>query len=407
VVVTVIEPAVLTVGTLVTNVPCTYTGVNIASQVAGGTTPYEYSWSNGATTSSLSNVAAGTYTVTVTDAHGCTAMTQATVTPPGPLAVTGTSTNLLCRGVSTGTITISPSGGETPYTYLWNGGSTLQNRTGLAAGTYTVTVKDANNCTKTKTFSITQPATNLIVNTTQTNVRCYGLSSGVAGVAPSGGTAPYTYSWNTIPVKTTASISSLTAGAYTCSITDAIGCVKSVVITITQPTDITVFQTQTNVSFPGGNDGTATVSVTGGTPGYTYSWNTVPVKTTASVTGLTAGTYKCTITDTKSCNKKVTFIITEPIAKSGNAGIIAEEWNVSARPNPSSGMVTISFENQQVEQLRLTLMDFTGRVIFKTEGETTVGLNELIYDFSSFGKGIYFVNLESGDRSKVIRIVIQ
>jgi len=399
------QPAVLTVSVGAVNIPCAYVAVNVISTVAGGTPSYEYLWSNSAITPNLSAVGAGTYTLTVTDLHGCSATASTTAAPPGPLALATIPVMPVCRGAATGSITLSVTGGMSAFTYLWNGGNTNQNRTGLAAGTYTVTVTDINGCTKTKTTVITQPATTLVINSSQTNVRCYGLATGVATVAPAGGSTPYSYSWNTVPVKTTASVTGLTSGVYSCSVTDAIGCTKTLVVTITQPTDITVFQTQTNVTFPGGNNGSATVSVSGGTPGYTYSWNTIPVSTTASVTGLTAGTYKCTITDTKSCTKKVTFIITEPIAKPGDSPDAS--LDIRAYPNPTSGVVMLSFNNLSEERFSVRVSDLTGRMLFEEEKTAGKGLNEFMYDFTSFSKGVYFINVSAGDRSKVIRIIIE
>jgi hypothetical protein len=392
------------------NVPCAYTSASITSTVSPGTPPYSYAWSNGATTAGLTGLVSGTYTVTVTDNLAYTATASITLSPlPGVVTVNGTIANPVCRGVASGTITLSVTGGVSPYSYLWTGGTTTQNRNSLANGTYTVTVTDVNGCTKTKTFTLTQPATNLIINTNKTLVRCFGLNSGAASVSPSGGTAPYTYSWNTFPIATTAAINSLLAGAYTCTVTDAIGCTKFTIILITEPPDIIAFQTQNNVTFPGGNNGSASVSVTGGTPGYTYSWNTVPVKTTASVTGLTAGTYKCTISDSKGCPKKVTFVITEPLAKQQvpGSGGTAEEWKVNAYPNPSSGMIMLSFSSNSEKQFRISLADMTGRIVFTKESTSETGLNEIMYDFTAQPKGVYFIRIISSDQSRTIRIVIQ
>jgi|GEM_PF-1106773 len=390
-----------------TGIPCAYSAVNVSSTVTPGTAPYSYEWSNGATTSGLSSMTTGTYTVTVTDANGYTGTAAVTITPPGVLAVAGTVVNPVCRGVASGTINLSVTGGAPAYSYLWTGGTTTQNRSGLANGTYTVTVTDINGCTKTKTFTLTQPATTLLINTSKTNVRCFGLNSGVATASAVGGTAPYTYSWNTFPVASTATISTLVAGAYTCTVTDAIGCTKTVVVVITEPADINVFQTQSNVTFPGGNNGSATVSVTGGTPGYTYSWNTVPVKTTATVTGLTAGTYKCLIIDTKGCQKKVTFVITEPIARPGDSGISADGLDVTAYPNPSSGIVMLTFNSASEASFEVSLADFTGRIVYESEGKAETGLNEIMYDFSGYAKGVYFIKMTTPEKSKTIRIVIQ
>jgi len=405
---TLTQPNVLTTATTTTYIPCVYNTANVTGTATGGTMPYAYAWSNGASTAVIAGVPTDTYVLTVTDNQGCVASVTEVVSAPGPVTITSAVTNLLCRGVSTGALTPAITGGSGPYTYLWNNGSTLANRSGLPAGTYTVTVSDVNGCSKTKSHTVSQPATLMVINSSKTNVRCYGLSSGSATASPSGGTAPYTFLWTTFPAKTTATATGLTAGVYTCNVTDAIGCVKVLTVNITEPPDLSVFQTQTNVTFPGGNDGTASVSITGGTPGYTYSWNTSPVKTTTTVTGLTAGLYKCTITDTKSCTVKASFIITEPISRPGTSQPDqTSEWKVTASPNPTSGNVIISFDSDRSEPVELKISDYTGRIVYQVQSITVTGKNEFYYDFSGFAKGVYFIRLNTSVHSKVIRMVIE
>jgi len=389
-----------------TDIPCTYSTANVATSVSGGTGPYSYQWSNASTNASLAGAAAGTYTVTVTDSQGCSTSGQTVVVTPGILTVNGTSVNVVCRGVATGSITPAVTGGVPSYTYLWNGGFITPTRAGLAAGTYTVTVTDANGCTKTKTWTITQPATVMVLNTSKTNVRCAGFSIGQASVSPAGGTAPYTYSWNTFPVVTTASVTGLAAGVYTCTVTDNIGCTKSVAVTITEPPVLSALQSQSNVSFPGGNDGSATVSVTGGTPGYTYLWNTVPAKTTATITGLTAGTYKCTVTDSKGCLLKLTFIITQPISRMAGDDTKGNAMDFTVSPNPSSGMVLVSFNEMKDETFTVSLVDLAGRTVFRKDQVITSGM-EFMFDFSAFPKGTYFLTFTGISDTKTKRIVIE
>ncbi len=410
IVVTVTEPALLVVSLATSPNLCSGYGTSaITSSVTGGTPGFTYLWNNGSTTANRSSVTAGTYTVTVTDDHGCTASSSITTVPISPVVITGTIVHVTCKGAKTGSITVSVSGGEPNYSYLWNNGSTTQNRTAIGYGTYIVTVTDANGCTKKASFVVNQPATQLIVNTSKTNVRCYGKNNGKATASPTGGVPPYTYSWNTLPVQTTASISGLFAGVYTCTVTDSIGCVKTATVTITEPPDMIVFQTQTNVTVNGGNDGTATVSVSGGTPGYTYQWNTVPVQTTTTATGLTAGTYKCTVIDSKSCSKKVTFIITEPpLRQTGTpAQPSAGDWDVRLYPNPTSGVVMIRFAHDAETDFTVSLTDFTGREVYEKEGRSVRGMNEVVYDFTGFAKGIYLVKVTSLNRHRTLRMVIQ
>src|SRR5690606_5948486 len=139
---------------------------------------------------------AGTYTVTVTDAKGCTGTKSFTIAQPTALTATTSSTNVSCNGGTNGTATVNVSGGTPAYTYSWApSGGTNATATGLAVGTYTCTITDANACIITRTFTITQPTA---LNTTagsKTDVSCNGGSNGTAMVSPTGGTPPYTYSW--------------------------------------------------------------------------------------------------------------------------------------------------------------------------------------------------------------------
>src|SRR5205807_371901 len=160
-----------------------------------GTSPFTYSWSNGATTASLSGLSAGSYSVTVTDANSCNATGSYTVTEPAVLAANVTGTNVSCNGGTNGTAASSPSGGTSPYTYSWSNGATTASLSGLSAGSYSVTVTDAHSCVATGSYTVTQPAV-LAANVTGTNVSCNGGTNGTAASAPSGGTSPYTYSWS-------------------------------------------------------------------------------------------------------------------------------------------------------------------------------------------------------------------
>ncbi|WP_158537874.1 T9SS type B sorting domain-containing protein [Flavobacterium sp. AG291] len=292
--------------------------------VTGGTPTYSYSWDTTPvqTTATATGLTAGTYTVTVTDANGCTTTQSFTITEPAAalVATAGTQTDILCYGDATGDATVNVTGGTGAYTYSWDTTpvQTTATATGLTAGTYTVTVTDANGCTATQSFTITQPAAPLSAATgaTQTDILCFGDATGSATVNVTGGTGAYTYSWNTTPVQTTATATGLTAGTYTVTVTDANGCTATQSFTITQPAAALAVTagTQTDVLCYGNATGSAIVNVTGGTPTYSYSWNTTPVQTTATATGLTAGTYTVTVTDANGCTATQSFTITEPAA---------------------------------------------------------------------------------------------
>lgn len=280
--------------------------------VTGGTPGYTYVWSPiGGNNSTANGLPAGTYTVTVTDAAGCTITSTITITQPPQLTIPIFSqTNVTCFGANNGTASVTPSGGTPGYTYFWapSGGSASA-AVGLAPGSYTVTVTDANGCQATHIFNITQPPA-LVLGASQTNANCYG-GTGSASVIVSGGTPGYTYSWSPFG-GTGPNATGLTAGTYTCTVTDANGCTAQQVFTITQPSSgMTLGAASNNVSCFGGNNGFASVIVMGGTPGYTYSWS--PSGGTGSnATGLTAGTYTCTVTDANGCTAQQVFTITQP-----------------------------------------------------------------------------------------------
>jgi hypothetical protein len=235
------EPAVLAANGMATNVSCNggNDGGNdgtIDLSVSGGTAPYTYLWNNTATTEDLTGLTAGTYSVTVTDANGCTTTESVTLTEPTMLSALATATNVSCNGGNDGTVDLSVTGGTAPYTYAWDNTATTEDMIGLTAGTYNVTVTDANGCTATAAATITE-STLLVTNGTITDVSCLGSADGSIDVTVTGGTTPYTYAWDN--TATTEDLSGLTAGTYTVTITDANGCTDTVPFTVTTTPDIT------------------------------------------------------------------------------------------------------------------------------------------------------------------------
>ncbi|MGD0341377.1 MAG: gliding motility-associated C-terminal domain-containing protein, partial [Bacteroidales bacterium] len=314
------EPTLLTVS-VASQINVTVNGGNDGSVTvagSGGTAPYTYNINGGAYQASgtFSTLTAGLYTVTVQDANICTSSPiNVTITQPAAaLSGSAIQTNVLCFGASTGSITATGTGGLTPYEYSLNGGTYQSSGTfsSLAAGPYTITVRDALLSTFVINITLSQPAAALAIVTSQTNVLCSGGSTGTATATVSGGTSPYTYSWNSAPVQTTATASGLKAGSYTVTVTDANGCSATATITITQPVALTAATTKTDVQCNGGSTGTATVTTAGGTAPYTYSWNSSPVQTAATASGLAAGPYIVTVTDANLCTATGNVIISEP-----------------------------------------------------------------------------------------------
>jgi gliding motility-associated-like protein len=327
------------------NISCAGSSTGSATVTAiGGIGTLTYSWNTNPiqTTATASGLTAGNYTVTITDANNCSIQKQAVITEPNGIAASITSqTNVLCFGNNTGSATVSATGGTGVLTYSWDTTpvQTTATATGLVAGTYNVTITDANGCSKILTAIITEPSSGLsAIISNSTNVSCFGGNNGNATVSVTGGASPYSYYWNTSPVQTSVTANGLTAGSYNVIVTDSNGCSISSPITITEPVGMSASITaQTDVFCSGNSSGSATVSVTGGTAPYGYFWNTTPVQTSATATNLAIGTYTATITDAKGCTTTTQATITEP---NGIVISIASQTNVNCYGN-NTGAVNI------------------------------------------------------------------
>lgn len=317
-----------------TNASCISSNGTASASPNGGSAPYTYLWSNGQTTSTATGLGAGIYTVTITDGGGCTGTQTVTITNGAIPVLTSSNTAVLCNGQSNGTATVSASSGTLPYTYLWNNGQTTSNATGLSAGTYTVTVTDADGCSSTTTVSITQPPA-LSAAVTNTNVSCNAGSNGSATLSPSGGTTPYSYLWS--DGQTTSAATGLIAGNYTVTVTDQNGCTNTTTVSIIQPDS--AVSVATTVLIPpscGMSDGSAIATGSGGTGPYNYSWNSSPVQNTQTVVNLPAGNYTVTVTDASSCSATTTVILTNP-----NAAVLVTS-TVNATCGMSNGSATVT-----------------------------------------------------------------
>lgn len=295
---------------------------------------YQYLWSNGATTQNIANLAAGSYTVTITDFDGCTTSDSGTVVtsaPPVTNAAVSSSyngTDVSCNGASDGAITASPTGGILPYTYQWStnaGGQTTATVTGLSAGSYLLTVTDSLGCEGFDTVAVTEPtvltaSASITSNFNGEAISCFGACDGVALAAASGGTAAYTYAWGVDAAnQTTATATGLCFGTHLVTITDGNGCVATDAILLTSPVQLAATATVASdyngadVSCFGQCDGDAAAAVTGGTAAYTYLWDTnAGSQTTALATGLCANSYSVTVTDANGCSNIDSLSVSEP-----------------------------------------------------------------------------------------------
>jgi hypothetical protein len=303
---------------------------------------YTYVWTKdggafSATSATPTGLAAGTYAVTITrTSTGCTQVIGGIViNQPNQLTIAETvpsHVNVFCNGGANGSLTVAAGGGTLNYTYTISGptnitGATSGVFTGLAAGTYIVTVTDGNLCTATTSIIISQPAVLAVTETiaSHINVSCNGGADGALTVAATGGNGSYAYAISGL-VNTTSATSGnfigLAAGSYIVTVTDAKSCTAvSTSISISEPAVLTIFETvgaHGDVSCNGGNDGKITAVAAGGNSGYAYTISGPTVNTTGAssgiFTGLAAGSYTITVKDAKLCTATTTSItITEPI----------------------------------------------------------------------------------------------
>ena len=284
-----------------TNISCNG-GNNGSATVTGiGGNGITYNWTpSGGTAATATGLSAGTYTCTISNICGNTGTVTVTITQPAVLANTTMQNDVSCNGANDGNAMVMVTGGVGPYTYLWApSGGTSATASGLAPGTYTCTTTDANSCTLSQTFNITEPAA-ITISTMQTNILCNGGNNGTAMVMVSGGSAPYIYSW-TPSGGNAATATGLTAGTYTCVIIDSHTCLSSQTFVITEPTLLVAAATATLISCNGGS-ATVTVTATGGTMPYTGD----------STFTVTTGTYTYTVLDTNGCSSTTSITVTEP-----------------------------------------------------------------------------------------------
>ncbi|MFN8298190.1 MAG: SprB repeat-containing protein [Chitinophagales bacterium] len=245
----------------------------------------------------------------VTDAKGCTATASITITQPTAITLSGTTTNVSCFGGNDGAIDLTATGGTGTLTFAWNNGATTEDLATLVAGAYSVTVTDANACSASASFTITQPAL-LVASVASTgNVNCNGGSNGFINVTVAGGVTNYTYSWSN-----GASIQNLVnipAGTYTLTVTDAHGCTATTGATISEPAVLTASITIGTIACNGGTT-SVDLTVSGGTTAYSYFWNNGA--TTEDLAAVGAGTYTVAVTDAKGCTATASTTITQPAA---------------------------------------------------------------------------------------------
>ncbi len=322
---------------------------------ASGAAPFSYAWSNGVTIEDPSGLAAGAYSVTVTDANGCFSTATYTVNEPTQITLAFSTQSANC-GQSNGSATSIPTGGVGPYTYLWSNLDTLATATGLNAGTFDVTVTDANGCQMVGSVGVSNlgaPSGSSAV----TDVTCSGDQDGAVDLTIAGGVGPFTYQWST--GASTEDISGLAAGSYSVTVTSSDGCVLSQVITVEEPA--LLLTTVSSTPEMAGNDGSATVTPTGGNGGYSYLWSNG--ETSATISNLAAGTYSVTVTDSLGCSTSTNVNVSLIISVAGS--VVKDPFTVG--PNPFNEFIQLTPTISTYGKFIVHLVDIKGRIVYANE----------------------------------------
>lgn len=284
--------------------------------ISNGSGNYTISWSNGSNTANISGLPVDTYSVTVKDnVSGCTVQGSYVVTAPSPISISSAITNVNCKSQATGAIDISVVGGTPGYTYSWSNSAGSQDLLNVQAGTYNVLVTDSKGCTKTQSFTITEPTYALTGSGVVQDASCFGASNGSINVDVNGGTPTYSYSWSS--GQTTQDISNSSFGNYNLTVTDSKGCVINLPFNIGQPDMLIGTISKTDVLCFGEATGSVSINPSGGTPPYSYSWqnSTTLFSTNApTLNNVVAGTYQVTVTDAKGCTFVASIAVNQPSA---------------------------------------------------------------------------------------------
>jgi hypothetical protein len=367
---------------------------SISISAAGGVAPYTYSWSTSATTSTITGLTAGSYTYTITDAAACTRTGFINLIDPPVLTSAITATNASCFGSSTGSAQITTSGGNSNCTYVWSNNATTATINGLIAGVYTCVATDVNGCSVTNSVTITEPAQLQLLVTNPSDPTSCSVNDGYIDISTTGGTAGYTYLWNT--AATTEDINGLGGGVYSLTVTDANGCTASISITLSAPNAPSASLVLTDTLLceqPGA------ITLSGGSPsGGTWSGPGVSGNQfDPMVAGAGIHTIVYTIYDSLSgCTGFATDTIEVQFCIGTNESKLTQ---IHVYPNPTNGSLIVETSNAGTV---IEVVNLSGQVL------TTVNMTGVRSELnlSAFEDGVYFVRIINANSVKTERVLL-
>ncbi len=364
---------------------CPAQQANINATVTGGISPYQFDWSNNAVDAMITIMGSGTYTVTTTDAHGCTLSEIVEIAPGAALELSAVLTPIHCFDSFDGTAAVQVLTGTAPYQWLWESGQTDSLLTNLSEGVYAVTVTDAFGCTNKIQVSLTAP-TLLELQPSSQDVSCFGASNGIASVAVSGGTPGYSFLWNNGQIADT--ISGLEAGLYSVSVTDENGCSTEVAVLVNSPTPLTVQTSIKPATSALATDGAILVTdVSGGQAPYTFHWSNG--STTQSLENIPPGEYNLSITDALGCVSVFTGNVS---FESGVKNLELPGIQAVVVPNPSTSSAALWLQVQDAQQLEIRIADAFGRSLYSNAGFFQVGKGVFALP-EALASGMYWVRI--------------
>lgn len=324
---------------------------------------------------------------------------------PGPISISSILTDVSCFGYEDGAIAVTITGGNAPFTFLWNTGATTASLTGLSGGQYLVTVTDSVGCEQVGSYTIDEP-TAVTYSLSGQNITCPGGADGSITSQVAGGSPPFSYVWNT--GATSPNLSELESGIYSLTLTDANGCVFTTSIELTEPEPLAVAATTTPATCHDSEDAAISLSVSGANGGFQYAWS--DGSNSAQVANLPAGTYTVTLTDQEDCSFTRSYTLSAPSPITANATIEEvscegnEDGSIDLNPAGGNGGFTFSWStgsmNKSIRNLAtgwygVTLTDQEGCTL---EEEFTIEItddprgclkNLIIYEvFTPNGDGV-------------------
>jgi len=331
-------------------------GTATVSGLGGGIAPYSFIWSNGSNSQTITGLSLGYYQVTVTDAQGCYQTEGIYVQQSITIGTNVTLTPATCLQNDGSAISFG-SGGLPPYSYHWSNGINTQNISNLTAGNYSITVIDANGCVGEGYYYLSS-STPITVTYSSTPSQCTS-ATGTATLVATGGTAPYTYQWNTFPAQTGATATGLEPGTYSFIVTDNVGCIRSGTVVV-PPISVVSGFTNSADAYCTLSNGSAQIIITSGTAPYTTAWSNGG--NTTSITNLAAGGYTCTVTDNLGCSivKYAVVQASSPIsigfASTPASCIYTADGNIVAIPYGGTAPYTYAWSNGQTTNIASSLI---------------------------------------------------